>query len=89
MEQNFDICVIGGGIQGAGIAQAAALSGLSVALVEKSDWGAGTSSKSSKLIHGGLRYLESFEFGLVRESLKERRTLLNIAGDIVKPNWFY
>lgn len=89
MEQNFDICVIGGGIQGAGIAQAAALSGLSVALLEKSDWGAGTSSKSSKLIHGGLRYLESFEFGLVRESLKERRILLNIASDIVKPNWFY
>jgi glycerol-3-phosphate dehydrogenase len=89
MEQNFDICVIGGGIQGAGIAQAAALSGLSVALLEKSDWGAGTSSKSSKLIHGGLRYLQSFEFGLVRESLRERRTLLNIASDIVKPNWFY
>jgi glycerol-3-phosphate dehydrogenase len=89
MEQNFDICVIGGGIQGAGIAQAAALSGVSVALLEKSDWGAGTSSKSSKLIHGGLRYLQSFEFGLVRESLRERRTLLNIASDIVKPNWFY
>jgi len=89
MEQNFDICVIGGGIQGAGIAQAAALSGLSVALLEKTDWGAGTSSKSSKLIHGGLRYLQSFEFGLVRESLRERRTLLNIAADIVKPNWFY
>jgi len=89
MEQNFDICVIGGGIQGAGIAQAAALSGFSVALLEKSDWGAGTSSKSSKLIHGGLRYLQSFEIGLVRESLKERRTLLNIAEDIVKPNWFY
>ncbi len=89
MEKNFDICVIGGGIQGAGIAQAAALSGLSVALVEKSDWGAGTSSKSSKLIHGGLRYLESFQFSLVRESLRERRTLLKIAGDIVTPNWFY
>jgi glycerol-3-phosphate dehydrogenase len=89
MDNNFDICVIGGGIQGTGIAQAAALSGLSVALVEKSDWGAGTSSKSSKLIHGGLRYLESFQFGLVHESLSERRTLLKIAGDIVKPNWFY
>lgn len=89
MEQNFDICVIGGGIQGAGIAQAAALSGLSVALLEKSDWGAGTSSKSSKLIHGGLRYLQSFQISLVRESLRERRTLLNIAAGIVKPNWFY
>ena len=89
MEKNFDICVIGGGIQGAGIAQAAALSELSVALLEKSDWGAGTSSKSSKLIHGGLRYLQSLEFSLVHESLRERRTLLNIAADIVKPNWFY
>lgn len=89
MEQNFDICVIGGGIQGAGIAQAAALSGLSVALVEKTSWGAGTSSKSSKLIHGGLRYLQSGQISLVRESLKERRTLLNIASDIVRPNWFY
>ena len=89
MEQKFDICVIGGGIQGAGVAQAAALSGLSVALLEKTDWGAGTSSKSSKLIHGGLRYLQSLEFSLVHESLRERRTLLNIAADIVKPNWFY
>ena len=89
MTQTFDLCVVGGGIQGAGIAQAAALNGLSVALIEKSDWAAGTSSKSSKLIHGGLRYLQTFQLGLVRESLRERRTLLNIAGDIVKPNWFY
>jgi len=89
MAQAVDICVIGGGIQGAGVAQSAALSGLSVVLVEKTGWAAGTSSKSSKLIHGGLRYLETLQLGLVRESLRERRTLLKIAGDIVKPNWFY
>ena len=87
--QTYDLCVIGGGIQGAGVAQAAALSGLSVALIEKSDWGAGTSSKSSKLIHGGLRYLQTLQIGLVYESLRERRILLDIAEDIVKPNWFY
>ena len=87
--QTYDLCVIGGGIQGAGVAQAAALSGLSVALMEKSDWGAGTSSKSSKLIHGGLRYLQTLQIGLVYESLRERRILLDIAEDIVKPNWFY
>jgi glycerol-3-phosphate dehydrogenase len=87
--QTYDLCVIGGGIQGAGVAQAAALSGLSVALIEKSDWGAGTSSKSSKLIHGGLRYLQTLQIGLVYESLRERRILLEIAEDIVKPNWFY
>ena len=89
MAQAVDICVIGGGIQGAGVAQSAALSGLSVVLVEKTGWAAGTSSKSSKLIHGGLRYLETLQLGLVRESLRERRTLLKIAEDIVKPNWFY
>lgn len=89
IEPAVDVCVVGGGIHGAGVAQAAAASGLSVALIEKSDWGAGTSSKSSKLIHGGLRYLQSADFALVRESLRERRTLLNIAADIVKPNWFY
>ena len=89
MNEHYDLCVVGGGIQGAGIAQAAAINGLSVALIEKNDWGAGTSSKSSKLIHGGLRYLQTFEFDLVQESLKERRTLLNVAPDLVKPNWFY
>ena len=87
--QTYDLCVIGGGIQGAGVAQAAAISGLSVALIEKSDWGAGTSSKSSKLIHGCLRYLQTLQIGLVYESLRERRILLDIAEDIVKPNWFY
>lgn len=81
----FDLLVIGGGIYGAWTAYDAASRGLSVALVEKSDWGAGTSSASSKLIHGGLRYLEHYEFGLVRHALRERRTLYRIAPHLVRP----
>lgn len=81
----FDVLVIGGGIYGAWTAYDAASRGLSVALVEKTDWGAGTSSASSKLIHGGLRYLEHYEFGLVRHALKERRTLYRIAPHLVRP----
>ncbi len=81
----YDLLVIGGGIYGAWIACDAATRGLSVALVEGRDWAAGTSSSSSKLIHGGLRYLENFEFGLVRESLSERRTLARIAPHLVRP----
>lgn len=80
----FDITVIGGGIHGAGVAQAAAAAGYKTLLVEKSHWAAGTSSKSSKLIHGGLRYLQSGQLGLVRESLKERQILLEIAPHLVK-----
>src|SRR3546814_339543 len=72
--RQFDLLVVGGGIYGAWTAYDAASRGLSVALVEKSDWGSGTSSASSKLIHGGLRYLENYEFGLVRNALHERRT---------------
>jgi glycerol-3-phosphate dehydrogenase len=83
--QRFDLLVIGGGIYGAWTACDAAARGLSVALVEKDDWGAGTSSASSKLIHGGLRYLEHFEFGLVRHSLAERRVLTHIAPHLVRP----
>ncbi|MFP5306259.1 MAG: FAD-dependent oxidoreductase, partial [Gammaproteobacteria bacterium] len=64
----FDVLVVGGGIYGAWTAYDAASRGLSVALVEKRDWGAGTSSASSKLIHGGLRYIEHYEFGLVRHA---------------------
>jgi glycerol-3-phosphate dehydrogenase len=79
----YDIAVIGGGIQGAGVAQAAAAAGYSVLLIERSAWGAGTSSKSSKLIHGGLRYLQSGALRLVRESLRERETLLRIAPHLV------
>lgn len=80
----YDIVVIGAGIQGAGVAQAAAAAGYSVLVVEQTAPAAGTSSKSSKLIHGGLRYLESSQFGLVRESLHERTRLLQLAPDLVK-----
>lgn len=83
--KRFDIIVIGGGITGASVAYEAASRGLSVALVEKSDFGSATSSATSKMIHGGLRYLATFEFGLVRESLKERRVLMNIAPNFVHP----
>ncbi|MFZ5903028.1 MAG: FAD-dependent oxidoreductase, partial [Chloroflexota bacterium] len=83
--KTYDILVIGGGISGAAVAYEAASQGYSVALVEKSDFGAGTSAATSKLIHGGLRYLANFEFGLVRESLKERKTLENIAPNFVYP----
>src|SRR4029079_12441057 len=71
----FDLAVIGGGITGAGIALDAVSRGLKVALVERRDFASGTSSRSSKLIHGGLRYLEQFHFSLVRESLHERAAL--------------
>ena len=82
----FDILVIGGGINGAGIALDAASRGLKVALVEMSDFAAGTSSKSSKLIHGGLRYLEQYDFKLVREALQERELMVTtLAPHLVKP----
>jgi glycerol-3-phosphate dehydrogenase len=86
--ESFDVAVIGGGITGAGIALDAATRGLTVALVEKSDFASGTSSRSSKLIHGGLRYLEQLEFGLVYESLQERAVLSNIAPHLSKPLTF-
>lgn len=86
---SLDIIVIGGGIHGTGVAQAAAAAGYKTALLEKTSLAAGTSSRSSKLIHGGLRYLESMQLGLVRESLRERRTLLNIAPELVKATRFY
>ena len=85
MDSEFDVIVIGTGINGAGIARDAAMRGLKVLLVDKSDIGSGTSSASTRLIHGGLRYLEHFEFGLVRESLRERETLLRIAPHLVRP----
>ena len=82
----FDLLVIGGGIVGAGAALDAVSRGLTVALLEAHDWAAGTSSRSSKLIHGGLRYLEQRNFTLVREALKERGLLLNrIAPHLVRP----
>jgi glycerol-3-phosphate dehydrogenase len=85
-ETTFDVLVVGGGVTGAGIALDAATRGLSVALVERSDYASGTSSRSSKLIHGGLRYLEQRNFQLVREALHERRLLLGrIAPHLVRP----
>jgi glycerol-3-phosphate dehydrogenase len=84
----YDLVVAGGGINGAGIAADAAGRGLSVLLVEKGDLGGATSSASSKLIHGGLRYLEHFEFRLVREALQEREVLLANAGHIIWPQRF-
>ncbi|MGH8700128.1 MAG: glycerol-3-phosphate dehydrogenase, partial [Burkholderiales bacterium] len=82
---SYDLLVVGGGINGAGIARDAAGRGLSVLLVEKDDLGAHTSSASSKLIHGGLRYLEQYEFRLVAEALAEREVLLRIAAHLVRP----
>ena len=85
-EETFDVVVIGGGATGTGCALDAASRGLSVALLEARDFASGTSSRSSKLIHGGLRYLEQMEFGLVHEALRERSLLLNvIAPHLVRP----
>ena len=84
----FDVLIIGGGINGAGIARDAALRGLSVALVERDDFASGTSSRSSRLVHGGVRYLEHGFFHLVFESSRERRILLEIAPHLVKPLQF-
>ena len=84
----FDVLVIGGGITGAGSARDAAMRGLAVALVERDDFGSGTSSRSSRLVHGGLRYLEHGDFHLVFESSRERRILLRIAPHLVRPQAF-
>lgn len=83
--ERFDLLVVGGGITGAGVALDAAARGLSVALVEARDWGSGTSSKSSKLVHGGLRYLQQRDYLLVREGLVERQRLLANAPHLVRP----
>ena len=82
---SLDAIVIGGGVAGAGVARDLALRGVSVALFEKGDFASGTSSKSSKLIHGGLRYLELFDWGLVRESLREKKTLERLAPHLIRP----
>lgn len=81
----YDLFVIGGGVNGCGVARDAAGRGFSVALAEMDDLASGTSSKSTKLIHGGLRYLENLEFGMVREALEERETLLGVAPHLVQP----
>ena len=85
ISKEFDLIVIGGGINGCGIARDASERGLSVLLLEKEDFGSGCTSASTRLIHGGLRYLEHFEFDLVRESLREREILLQNANHLVKP----
>ncbi len=84
-DEEFDVLVIGGGITGAGVALDAASRGYSVALVEQADYAAGTSSRSSKLVHGGLRYLQNFDLGLVREALLERRLMVKLAPHLVRP----
>lgn len=87
--KTFDIVVVGAGIHGAGIAQAAAAHGYSVLILEQNGIAAGTSSRSSKLIHGGLRYLESAQFSLVRECLHERTLLLKLAPELVRLRPFF
>jgi glycerol-3-phosphate dehydrogenase len=84
-QERFDVVVIGGGITGAGVALDAASRGYSVALVEKADFASGTSSRSSKLVHGGLRYLQQFDLGLVREALLERQLMVKLAPHLVTP----
>ena len=86
--ESFDVLVIGGGVTGAGVALDAAARGYRVALVEKSDFASGTSSKSTKLVHGGIRYLPNFDFGLVHEALIERSLLLKNAPYLVRPIGF-
>lgn len=83
-QDGFDIIVIGGGITGAAVARDASLRGLRVIVIEKEDFASGTSSRSSKLIHGGLRYLETFQFGLVAESVRERELALRLAPHLTK-----
>jgi glycerol-3-phosphate dehydrogenase len=84
-EDEFDVVVVGGGITGAGVALDAATRGYSVALLERADFASGTSSRSSKLVHGGLRYLQNFDLGLVREALLERQLMVALAPHLVRP----
>ena len=87
-EEEFDVVVVGGGITGAGVALDAASRGYTVAIVERADWASGTSSRSSKMVHGGLRYLENFDLGLVREALLERQLMVELAPHLVYPTPF-
>ncbi len=84
-QDEFDVVVVGGGITGAGVALDAATRGYSVALLERADYASGTSSRSSKLVHGGLRYLQNFDLGLVREALLERQLMVALAPHLVHP----
>src|SRR6476469_2636400 len=86
--ERFDVVVIGGGITGAGVALDAASRGYSVALVERHDYASGTASRSSKTVHGGLRYLQNFDLGLVREALLERQLMVELAPHLVYPTPF-
>ncbi len=86
--QHFEVVVIGGGITGAGVALDAASRGYSVALLERHDYAVGTSSRSSKMVHGGLRYLQNFDLGLVREALLERQLMVRLAPHLVYPTPF-
>src|SRR5215218_10799031 len=85
---DYDLAIIGGGINGTGIARDAAGRGLRVLLLEQNDLGSGTSSASTKLIHGGLRYLEHGAFRMVREALTEREVLLRMAPHLIRPMRF-
>src|SRR5438045_4961998 len=87
-DETFDLLVIGGGITGAGVALDAATRGMRVALVEGVDYASGTSSRSTKLVHGGVRYLAQRDIGLVREALAERHLLLRLAPHLVYPQPF-
>ncbi len=85
--ERFDCVIIGGGIAGAGVAREASLRGLSVAVVEAEDFASGTSSRSSKLIHGGLRYLAMGDIGLVRTTALERKQIFRLAPHLATPRW--
>ncbi len=89
LKPHYDVIVVGGGIHGAGAAQACAAAGYNCLLIEKQDWAWATSSRSSKLLHGGLRYLQTAQFRLVRECLHERERLFRNAPDLARINWFY
>ncbi len=86
--EEWDVVVIGGGVTGAGVALDAASRGYSVAIIERADWASGTSSRSSKMVHGGLRYLQNFDLGLVREALLERQLMVEMAPHLVYPTPF-
>ncbi len=87
--RTFDVVVIGGGITGAAVARDAALRGLSTVVFDKDDLGSGTSSRSGRLIHGGMRYLGHFQFALVRQALREREHMIRIAPHLSLPRPFF
>ena len=87
-DEFFDLIIIGGGISGAGVARDAVLRGLKTLLLEKDDFASGASSRSSRMVHGGLRYVANLQFGLVRDSLRERFILHRIAPHLVRPQRF-